>query len=176
MKHWEWLNLKGICKMRSKNEDVYPLSHATGMLFHSLFAPASGVYIQQPNYELHGNLDISAFERAWQQVVDRHPILRTAFVWELEKSIQIVGRHVRLPLAARLRAISAEQQKRLEAFYRQIGIGALNFPAPLMRLTLIQVCERRLPFICSHPPLGWVLATWEALAFTKRSASVKIYT
>jgi len=39
--------------------------------------------IQQPNYELHGNLDISAFERAWQ-VVDRHPILRTAFVWELE--------------------------------------------------------------------------------------------
>jgi len=53
------------------------------MLFHSLFAPASGVYIQQPNYELHGNLDISAFERAWQ-VVDRHPILRTAFVWELE--------------------------------------------------------------------------------------------
>jgi len=40
------------------------------------------------------NLDISAFERAWQ-VVDRHPILRTAFVWELEKSIQMVGRHVR---------------------------------------------------------------------------------
>jgi len=81
MKHWEWLNLKGICKRWSKNiEDVYPLSPMQqGMLFHSLFAPASGVYIQQPNYELHGNLDISAFERAWQ-VVDRHPILRTACV------------------------------------------------------------------------------------------------
>jgi len=85
-----------------------------GMLFHSLFAPASGVYIQQPNYELHGNLDISAFERAWQQV-DRHPILRTACV--NEKSIQIVGRHVRLPLEQHdWRAISDRAAKAAGGF------------------------------------------------------------
>jgi len=130
------------------------------MLFHSLFAPASGVYIQQPNYELHGK-DISAFERAWQQVVDRHPILRTAFVWNL-KSIQIVGRHVRLPLEQHdWRGLSlTEQQKRLEAFLQADGIGALVSKAPLMRLTLIQVCEDAYQFICSHHHLlldGWSL-------------------
>jgi amino acid adenylation domain-containing protein/non-ribosomal peptide synthase protein (TIGR01720 family) len=161
--------------MRSKNiEDVYPLSPMQqGMLFHSLFAPASGVYIQQPNYELHGNLDISAFERAWQQVVDRHPILRTAFVWELEKSIQIVGRHVRLPLEQHdWRGLSlAEQQKRLEAFLQADRHRGFELSkAPLMRLTIIQVCEDAYQFICSHHHLlldGWslFLLLGEALAF-----------
>ncbi|MEM8780321.1 MAG: condensation domain-containing protein, partial [Cyanobacteria bacterium P01_G01_bin.49] len=75
-------------------EAIYPLSPMQqGMLFHSLLAPGSGAYIVQTTYEIRGNLSLIAFEKAWQQLIARHPILRTAFVWEnLEKPLQVVGR------------------------------------------------------------------------------------
>jgi hypothetical protein len=71
--------------MSAKNniESVYPLSPMQrGMLFHSLYAPGSGVYCTQLSCVLEGDLNLEAFEQAWQRVVDTHPILRTAFVWE----------------------------------------------------------------------------------------------
>ena len=83
--------------MKDKNvEDVYRLSPMQrGMLFHSLYAPEAGEYVVQFAYTLEGRLDTAAFARAWQAVVDRHPILRTSFHWEgLAKSVQVVHRHL----------------------------------------------------------------------------------
>jgi hypothetical protein len=64
--------------MQVKNvEDFYPLSPLQqGMLFHSLYTPASGEYFEQLTCTLAGDLDGAQFERAWQQVIDRHPSLR----------------------------------------------------------------------------------------------------
>src|SRR5436853_6545488 len=87
--------------MRSKQiEDLYPLSPMQrGMLFHTLLAPDSGVYIQQLVCTLHGDLRVAAFEHAWRQVLDQHPVLRTSFVWEdLDEPMQVVQRDVPLPL------------------------------------------------------------------------------
>ena len=59
-------------------EAIYPLSPMQqGMLFHSLYTPESGVYFEQLCFTLHGDLDIAAFERAWQSLIDRHQALRT---------------------------------------------------------------------------------------------------
>src|SRR6185437_15497168 len=42
-------------------EDVYPLSPVQeGMLFHTSYAPASGVYVQQFTCRLRGTLDVLA--------------------------------------------------------------------------------------------------------------------
>src|SRR5215213_3271851 len=84
---------------RQTVEDIYPLAPLQqGMLFHSLSAPASGVYVEQVQCVLRGELNVSAFERAWQAVVARHPALRTAFVWEdLDEPMQAVRREVKLP-------------------------------------------------------------------------------
>jgi hypothetical protein len=54
-----------------------------GILFHTLYASEPGVYCAQWSCTLHGNLQALAFKQAWQRVVDRHPVLRTAFNWEL---------------------------------------------------------------------------------------------
>src|SRR5215212_673595 len=82
-------------------EDIYPLSPAQqGMLFHSLYAPESGVYLEQMSFRMSGALDLDAFERAWQQIVDRHAVLRTGIVWEeLDEPLQVVERRVELPVS-----------------------------------------------------------------------------
>jgi NAD(P)-dependent dehydrogenase (short-subunit alcohol dehydrogenase family)/aryl carrier-like protein len=69
-------------KTNSENiEDIYPLTPLQhGMLFHILAAPSSGMYVNQQRYTLQGSLDISALKTAFQQVIDRHQILRTAFI------------------------------------------------------------------------------------------------
>src|SRR3990170_1867313 len=64
-------------------QDSYPLSPVQhGMLIHSLSGPDSGVYVQQLICALHEDLNVSAFHRAWQRIVRRHPIFRTSLSWE----------------------------------------------------------------------------------------------
>jgi amino acid adenylation domain-containing protein len=162
--------------MSEKNiADIYPLSPLQqGMLFHSLYAPNSGVYGVQIGYEVRGDLNITAFEQAWQQVVDRHPVLRTAFVWDkLEKPLQVVGRQVKATLEQHdWREIPPFQQKQQLADFlqkqRQQGFNLSK--APLMRLALIQLDQNVYQFIWSYHHLlldGWSvpLLIKEFLAF-----------
>src|ERR671913_1167241 len=59
-------------------EYSYPLSPLQeGMLFHTLDAPRSGLYVQQQVGALQEELNCPAFRQAWQWIVDRHPVLRT---------------------------------------------------------------------------------------------------
>src|SRR5918999_3430634 len=79
--------------MKMKNvEDIYPLSPLQqGLLFHTLQAPESGVYFEQLSWVLGGDMEVAGFEWAWQKVLERHPSLRTAFLWEgLEELLQVV--------------------------------------------------------------------------------------
>jgi non-ribosomal peptide synthase protein (TIGR01720 family) len=135
-----------------------------GMLFHSLYAPESGVYCTQLSCVLEGDLKLEAFEQAWQQVVDTHPILRTAFVWEgRDKPLQVVQRGVRLPIEWKdwLGESESEQQEQLRALLaadQQRGFQLTK--APLMRLTLVRLSEQRHELIWNHHHLlldGWCL-------------------
>src|ERR1041385_6046933 len=64
-------------------EDLYPLSPLQqGLLFHTLESPESGVYFEQSVFTIEGPLDVVAFERAWQTVINRHSILRSSFLWQ----------------------------------------------------------------------------------------------
>src|SRR5581483_1038908 len=80
-------------------EDVYPLSPMQqGLLFHSLYNPTTDVYFQQLSCRLRGAFDILASRRAWQGLLDRHPLLRAALFWEgLDEPLQVVRQQVSLP-------------------------------------------------------------------------------
>jgi surfactin family lipopeptide synthetase C len=140
-------------------EDSYPLSPMQqGMLFHSLCAPHSGVYIQQLVCAFHEDLHISAFRQAWGRIVERHAILRTSFLVEdLEVPLQRVHRNVPLPLKEQdWRDISgAEQENRLAAYLRQDQeCGFEITEAPLMRLALFRMAKENYRFIwTSHHAL-----------------------
>ncbi len=144
-------------------EDIYPLSPMQqGMFFHTLYGPVSGVYIKQRCYLLRGALDISVFTRAWQQLVNRHSILRSAFFWDdLDEPVQVVYRHVDLPiLQDDWRALPAtEQEAQLETYCMAERRRGLNLAAvPLMRLALIRVAEDAHYFVWTYHHLlldGW---------------------
>src|SRR5436853_3529116 len=124
-------------------QDIYPLSSMQqGMLFHSIYAPDSGVYVEQLNFVLQGNMNIPAFERAWQQVIERHAVLRTGFVWdEVDKPIQVVYQDIELPLAWHdWRGWSLEkQQQELAAYLQADRVQGFDLSeAPLMRLVCIR--------------------------------------
>ncbi|MEH2041209.1 non-ribosomal peptide synthetase [Nostoc sp.] len=144
-------------------EAIYALSPVQeGMLFHSLFAPDSGVYVQQMSCTLKGNFNLSAFESAWQRLIERHPILRTAFVWQgIEKPLQVVQKYVNLSIQKHdWRNLSpSEQEEQLATFLQSDQNQDFNLAqAPLMRLTLIQVKYDTYHLIWTHHHLlldGW---------------------
>ena len=80
-------------------EAVYPLSPMQqGMLFHSIYSPNSGVYCEVISCALIGNLNLPAFQNSWQEVISRHSVLRTSFVWKnLDRMLQVVQKDVTFP-------------------------------------------------------------------------------
>jgi hypothetical protein len=133
--------------MAMKNVEIfYPLSPMQqGMLFHSLYAPDTGVYVEQLSCTLQGDLDVEAFRRTWQHLLNRHPILRTAFLWEgLKEPVQVVQRQVDVPLTLEdWRDLSPEaQQTRLAAFLEVEQTRGFNLSkAPLIRVALLRTAS-----------------------------------
>lgn len=148
---------------RENIEDIYSLSPMQqGMLFHSLYSPEAGVYSEQVSCRLKGHLNIAAFERAWQTAVDRHPILRTAFIWEdLDEPVQVVYQQVKIPFTfLDWRALDPDQRNKQLSKLLQAELKK-KFDlsqAPLMRFTLIQEAEDSYRLIWNHHHLlidGW---------------------
>jgi amino acid adenylation domain-containing protein/non-ribosomal peptide synthase protein (TIGR01720 family) len=152
---------------KDKNiEAIYPLSPMQqGMLFHSLYAPQSGVYFVQLSCTIRGDFDTLAFERAWSRVIERHPALRTLFVWERQdKPLQVVRQQVKTPWTQHdWRALTDEEQQLQLATFLEAD-RARNFDlgkAPLLRLALLRLAADRWHFVWSFHHLlldGWSLS------------------
>ncbi|NJR56670.1 MAG: amino acid adenylation domain-containing protein, partial [Acaryochloris sp. CRU_2_0] len=145
-------------------EDLYPLSPMQqGMLFHSVYAPESGVYVAQMPFTVQGELDIAAFEQVWQQAIDYYPALRTAFLWHQQPPVQVVLRQVALPFAVHdwQHLSDDQQQRRLVALLEEGQRQGFNpSRAPLMRLDIIRLGSHRHQFIWSYHQMtfdGWSL-------------------
>ncbi len=135
---------------------------AQGILFHALHASVPGVYFVQLAWTLTGKLDGRAFERAWQDLVDRHAALRTAILWEqLDRPLQLVHRRAALPFTERdLSGLDeAAQERAVERFAdddRRLGFDLGR--APLMRVALLRLGDERWRFVWSSHHIvvdGW---------------------
>ncbi|NET02964.1 MAG: amino acid adenylation domain-containing protein, partial [Sphaerospermopsis sp. SIO1G1] len=157
------LNLENI-------EDIYPLSPMqSGMLFESLYARNEGVYFEQITCTFNGELNVAAFTKAWQKLVNHHTIFRTAFIWEsLSEPVQVVHKDVTIKVEVQdWRELSAtEQETKIEQFLpneRKQGFQ-LN-QTPLMRLYLLQLSDDSYQFVWNFHHIlldGWSLPlVWE---------------
>jgi amino acid adenylation domain-containing protein len=144
-------------------EDIYPMVPVQqGLLFHTLYAPGAGLYCEQLACTIQGGFVPDAFRRAWQRVLQRHPVLRTAFVWDqLEQPLQVVRKELPLPWTQQdWRGTTSDAQAELwQAFLREDRRRGFQLDqAPLFRLVLIQIEEDAYHFLWSHHHLlldGW---------------------
>ncbi|MFI0487359.1 non-ribosomal peptide synthase/polyketide synthase [Actinomadura sp. 9N215] len=161
-------------------EDAYPLSPTQhGMLFHTLLDPDAGVYFEHTSLTFEGPLEPELLHRAFQYLVDRHPILRTAIRHhDLDDPLQIVAAKTAIPCTVHdwSRFPEDQQAAQLEDFLvedRRRGFD-LGVP-PLARLAVIRHGPtRHTLLIAAHHLLldGWslpilqqeFLATYQAMA------------
>jgi|GEM_PF-3552181 len=119
--------------------DIYPLSPMQeGILFHSVAAPASGQYMPQTALRISGEVDEGALKMAWQQTVDRQPVLRSGFYWEeRDEPFQIVFRS--LPLPWSVLDWSAVEKDKHEAMLSDLFASNRKTPFDLKRPPLLRV-------------------------------------
>ncbi|WP_165777612.1 non-ribosomal peptide synthetase [Amycolatopsis antarctica] len=152
---------------RLEIQDIYPLSPTQhGLLFHTLAEPGTSAYVEQVRLSLRGPLDVSAFRRAWAEVLGRHDALRTGFVWQrLAEPVQVVVPSAAPPRwhLADWRDQSAEEQEHRLGRYlaedRARGF-ALTVP-PLTRFALFRLGEQEYRFLWTAHHLvvdGWSFA------------------
>ncbi|HEV7215989.1 MAG TPA: condensation domain-containing protein, partial [Chloroflexota bacterium] len=145
--------------------DIYELSPLQqGLLFHSLYAPGSETYVVQFACALQGDVDIPAFRRAWQRLLERHDAFRTSFhATELRQPLQVVHHRVDVPWREEdWRGLpKAEREARREAFLAADRAAGFDpAAAPLMRLTIFRMTEDSYWFTWTHHHLlidGWSL-------------------
>ncbi|MGC4046970.1 MAG: condensation domain-containing protein, partial [Armatimonas sp.] len=102
-----------------------------GMLFNTLFAPQSGVDIEQLVVQTREPLSFPRFQAAWQSLIARHPMLRTRFRWEkLDTPIQEALQNPTLFLESS--ALPLNEFLRAD---RQRGFNLSE--APLLRVTVL---------------------------------------
>jgi len=144
-------------------EDIYELSPMQqGMLFHTLYEEGSDAYFEQFCYDLEGNLDAELFEKAWNEIVKRHGVLRTSFQWKgISKPVQVVNRSVSLPWE-NISWTEVPEDNIENEFLKFIKADrAKSFSmeqAPLMRCALIKLNESNFKFVWSFHHIlmdGW---------------------
>lgn len=142
---------------KAKNiESIYPLSPMqAGLLFHTLMNPGTGVYLLQYRHVMEmERLDINAFKLAWQQVAERHDVLRTSFVWKKQKqALQVVHKKIELPIEILdwQQFDETEQQLKLDDILAEERKQGFDFTkAPLMSVRLIRLSENRYQFVRSY--------------------------
>ncbi|CAM3324100.1 non-ribosomal peptide synthetase [Xenorhabdus nematophila] len=108
-------------------QDIYPLTPLQeGMLFHHLLQTQGDIYLLQILIAFDNRERLDAFLSAFQQVINRHDILRTIFCWQgLRQPVQVVCRQASLHVAtfvaendqdipSQLRTHTSPYQRRLD--------------------------------------------------------------
>src|SRR5262245_7042254 len=144
-------------------ESFYPLSPMQqGLLYHSLRDAEPETYLEQLTCTINGQLDAAVLQQAWQLIIDRHSVLRVAFLWDgVDQPVQIAHRKVRLPWQEHdWRSLPQDlQMAKLDDFLRADRARGFNLTqVPAMRCALIRIVDDSYQFIWSHHHIlldGW---------------------
>jgi non-ribosomal peptide synthase protein (TIGR01720 family) len=135
----------------SSIEDIYPLSPLQeGMLFEWMLNPDSPAYFTQLEVNFGNRVDAVLLKNVWQQLIERHTILRTTFFNEYtgaaQRPLQVVFKEMPLSFEAiDLRSLDEQSQENTIAAYRAADQkrGFELSALPLIRFALFQRSEQR---------------------------------
>jgi acyl carrier protein len=150
-------------KSNRNAEGIYRLSpQQQGMLFETLRTAHSGVFVEQEVQTIRSAIDLRAFEAAWRRMIDRHAILRTAFVWKSRPELlQVVFDTVDLPIEYQdlRRASPTEQRLCLQRYLEADRARGFDLTrAPLFRVALFRMRDDRCDLVWTQHHIlydGW---------------------
>jgi amino acid adenylation domain-containing protein/non-ribosomal peptide synthase protein (TIGR01720 family) len=155
---------------REHIEAICPLTPVQeGLLFHSLYSPNAGTYVNQHLIEFQGSLNYDAFVQSWKYLVKRHQILRASYFWrEHKEPLQVIVKEgdIDIELIKLLHLSKREQEKYVEEYicrdkYIDFDLGK----APLIRLVMFQYRPDAYWFYwCNH---HLILDGWSAALLAK---------
>ncbi|KAF9951475.1 hypothetical protein BGZ72_007025, partial [Mortierella alpina] len=130
----------------SNIQDIYPLTPLQdGILFHHLLATKGDPYLLTGTIAFDTRLLLDRYLAAFQTVVDRHDILRTAFFWkDVSTSAQVVCR--RAPLTIQELSLDPADGTLLEQLDRRFNPKHYRInlhQAPLLRFITAQDTDGR---------------------------------
>ncbi|MGB5929686.1 MAG: amino acid adenylation domain-containing protein, partial [Cyclobacteriaceae bacterium] len=143
--------------------DLYPLSPMQqGMLFQAIFDKATSAYFDQTSYRIHGQLDPAFVEESLNDLINRHEVLRTAFVQtEDGKSLQLVQQFKKAEFTYEDLRNRGGQEEYIESYKKQDRDKGFVFSSgDLLRVTMLQLDEEVYEFIWSHHHIlmdGWCI-------------------
>jgi amino acid adenylation domain-containing protein len=149
-------NVEAVCALSPIQE---------GILFHVTAAPEASLYSLQWAAVFAGDLRVPAFRHAWEEVVRRHGVLRTAFHWRgLAQPVQVTYRSVTVPwVDLDWRGLGeAEQLRRWEELCGAERRRCIDLEQPpLVRFHLVRLAARVHRFLWSYHHIvvdGWSLS------------------
>src|SRR5262249_45897994 len=137
-------------------------------------------YFETLTCRLKGALNEEAFEQAWRWLVERHAILRTAFLGrDLEVPLQVILRRVELPFVRYdWRDLShARQETQLQELEKAERERGFEFSAPpLLRVSLVRIADAEYRLVLSNHHIlydGWSQSILLNEIFTAYAAFVR---
>jgi amino acid adenylation domain-containing protein len=148
-------------------EDAYPLNLLQeGMIYHRAFSPKSAVYHAMLGLHLKGEFNLALLKKALQELVDRHPVMRTEFdLVNYSRPLQLVHREIQVPIESfDLRDLASDQHRlAVEAWMGEEKRRGFEFnEVPLIRFAIHQFADDRFHLLFSyHHEIidGWSEAT-----------------
>ncbi|CAQ85107.1 MULTISPECIES: non-ribosomal peptide synthase/polyketide synthase [Photorhabdus] len=127
-------------------QDIYALSPLQdGILFHHLLANAGDPYLLASQMAFSDRALLKRYLAAVQQVIDRHDILRTAFLWQgLSVPVQVVWRQAQLSVTELTLdsvdgSVSDQLKRRFDPCQHRLDLSQ----APLLRFVVAQETDGR---------------------------------
>ncbi len=146
-------------------QDAYPMSALqAGMVFHTQLAGFSGVYHDIEAEHVKCPWNQSAFEQALGACVEEHPVLRTGFLLDRERPLQVVRKSVELPLRVEdLRGQSEQEQEQyLSRWMERRRRHVFDWErGPLFHVDIFRRTDESFQFVLSfHHAImdGWSMA------------------
>ena len=131
--------------------DVYHLTPVQ----RDVLSDSRGARVVQVRRKIYGEFESEAFERAWQQLLARHTMLRTCFLTQLEEPVQVVRQQVKLPYERYDCGDEPERaQAELEELLRMDARREFDpARAPLFRVMEIRLGARLFEIVLSYHPV-----------------------
>ncbi|PHM77925.1 Amino acid adenylation [Xenorhabdus cabanillasii JM26] len=127
-------------------QDIYALSPLQdGILFHHLLAQEGDTYLLSGQTAFADRALLDRYLAAMQRIVDRHDILRTAFIWQgISVPVQVVWRHAplsvtELTLAPADGPVIDQLSQRFDPRHYRLDLGQ----APLLHFVVAQETDGR---------------------------------